>query len=171
MDCMPLSLCYGWKHALHGSVSVSRLEAWIVSSTIAQVHGLWQTTWTLHGFAQRGTHCLISPQVQAQGPQQARRPAPKPVPEPIDYEVVVHTENKLGAGTDASVTAEIVGSLFTAQHTFGQVCFLRGVGERGSAHMRVGVHGCGKACKNVEGRVRDKEGQRSVPVPTDACEG
>ncbi|KAF5837533.1 hypothetical protein DUNSADRAFT_4226 [Dunaliella salina] len=59
-------------------------------------------------------------QVSTQGPKQARRKAPKPVPEPIDYEVVVHTGNKLGAGTDSSVTAELVGSLFTAQHTFGQ---------------------------------------------------
>uniref|UniRef100_A0A7S3VHN2 PLAT domain-containing protein n=1 Tax=Dunaliella tertiolecta TaxID=3047 RepID=A0A7S3VHN2_DUNTE len=80
-------------------------------------------------------------QVQAQGPQQARRPAPKPVPEPIDYEVVVHTENKLGAGTDASVTAEIVGSLFTAQHTFGQA---RSMFERGSVdRFKLRLPDCG----------------------------
>jgi hypothetical protein len=45
----------------------------------------------------------------------------EPVPKSIDYELVVQTGNKLGAGTDATVTAEIVGSLYTAQHTFDQV--------------------------------------------------
>jgi len=46
---------------------------------------------------------------------------PLPAPTAIDYELVVYTGDKRGAGTDATVTAEIVGSLYTAQHTFDQV--------------------------------------------------
>lgn len=63
------------------------------------------------------TPCCHCPRNDTQG-----GPAPPAVaPEPIEYSVMVKTADKLGSGTDATVTCEIVGSMFTAQHTFDQV--------------------------------------------------
>lgn len=54
-------------------------------------------------------------------PPQLGTTLPKPVPGAIDYEIIVHTGSKLSAGTDATVSAEITGSMHSAQHTFDQV--------------------------------------------------
>lgn len=51
----------------------------------------------------------------------AGAPAAAPPQAPIEYDTVVSTGDKFGAGTDALISMTVRGSAGTATHTFDQV--------------------------------------------------